>query len=136
MLWRSTAWGRTADTIKNIVDEGSLIEGLKRTVKEDYYEDNPITSYVYRSGKCDGKIEGYEKASAEYENKLLKQADEFLRQTKIFEDQKAAYEQLLDEYEQEIDQLNEKVDSTEAEKEYLQQLLLREYRLRKMIESN
>lgn len=38
----------TIDTIENIVDEGSVKDGIKRTVKEDYCEDNPITSTIYK----------------------------------------------------------------------------------------
>lgn len=133
MLWRSTGIGRIIDTTKNIVDERSLVEGVKRTVKEDYCEDNPLTSAIYKSGKYDGKIEGYEEASDEYEKKLLKQADEFLEQTHIFESESNAYEGLLDEYEKEICKLSEKINRTEAENEYLQQLLLRERKLRKMV---
>lgn len=33
MLWRSIGPGRTIDTIKNIIEEGSVVEGIKRTVK-------------------------------------------------------------------------------------------------------
>ena len=132
MLWRSTGLGRTIDTVKNMVEEGSVIEGIKRTAKEDLCEDNPITSRVYQAGRYDGKVEGYEEASDEYEEKLLKQADEFLRQKKIYESERAAYEELLDEYEVEIDALSEKVNRTEAENEYLQQLLLRDRKLRRM----
>ena len=29
-LWRSTGIGRTIDTVKNIVDEGSISGGVKR----------------------------------------------------------------------------------------------------------
>ncbi|MCR5667427.1 MAG: hypothetical protein K6G05_00045 [Lachnospiraceae bacterium] len=133
MLWRSTQLGRTVDTVKNIVDEGSIVDGIKRTVKEDFCEDNPITSRVYQSGRYDGKIEGYEEASDEYEEKLLKQADEFLKQKQIFESERDSYEELLDAYEEEIDALSEKVNRTEAENEYLQQLLIRERKLRKMV---
>lgn len=69
MLWRSTRIGRTIDTIKNIADEGSLVEGVKRTIKEDYCEDNPLINA--KSDKYDGKIEGDEETSCEYEKKLL-----------------------------------------------------------------
>lgn len=41
MIWRSTGIGRAIDTIRNVVDERSLVDGVKRTVKEDYCEDNP-----------------------------------------------------------------------------------------------
>lgn len=132
MLWRGTGIGRTIDTIKNIAGEGSLVEGVKRTVKEDFCEDNPLTRVIYKSGKYDGKIEGYDEASDEYEKKLLALADDFLKQSRIFESEKDAYEQLLDEYEKEIDELSEKVNRTEAENEYLQKLLLRDRKLRKM----
>lgn len=132
MLWRSTGIGRTIDTIKNIVDEGNLVGGVKRTIKEDFCEDNPLTSAIYKSGKYDGKVEGYEEASDEYERKLLAQADKFLKQTRIFENERDCYEQLLDEYEKEIDELSKKVNRTKVENEYLQQLLTRERKLRKM----
>lgn len=132
MLWRSIGPGRTIDTIKNIIEEGSVVEGIKRTVKEDIYEDNPITSRIYQSGRYEGKVEGYVEASKEYESKLLAQADEFLKQKEIFEDQRDAYEKLLDDYEAEIEVLIKKLDRTEAENEYLNELLIREYELRKI----
>lgn len=129
-IWRTTGIGRTVDTVKNIIDEGSLIDGVKRTVKEYYCEDNPITSTFYNIGKYDGKKEGYARASDQYEEKLLKQADAFLNQTQIFENERDAYEQLLNAYENEIDNLSKKVNKTEMENEYLQQLLLRERKLK------
>ncbi|WP_407311736.1 hypothetical protein [Desulfosporosinus sp. SB140] len=128
----STGLGRTIDTIKNITDEGSIVDGIKRTTKEDWCEDNPITSKVYQAGRYDGKVEGYEEASDKYESKLLKQADEFLIQKQIFESERGAYEELLDEYDAEIDALNVKLDKSEADKEYLHQLLLREREFRKL----
>ncbi|HBG11064.1 MAG TPA: hypothetical protein DDX68_02530 [Clostridium sp.] len=131
-LWRSNVIGRTIDTLKNIVEEENLIEGVKRTVKEDFCEDNPLTSIIYRSGHLDGKKEGYYEASYEYEKKLLKQADRFLQQTRIYENERAAYETLLDEYEKEITMLTEKVNRTEEENAYLQELLLRDRKLRRM----
>lgn len=121
------------DMIKNMVDEGSIKEGLKRTIKENYTEDNPLTSAIYKSGKYDGKTEGYAEASEEYEKKLLDQADEFLSQTKIYEEEREKYEMLLDDYEVEIEALFEKTNKTELENEYLKQLLLRERKLRKMV---
>lgn len=118
------------DIIKNMKDEGSVIEGYKRTLKENYYEDNPISSRIYNAGRFEGKKEGYVDASQEYEKKLLSQADEYINQTKVFEKEKDAYEALLDEYEKEINFLELKVDKTEEEIAYLQELLLRERKLR------
>ena len=132
MLWRNTGLGMAIDTIKNIVEEDGVMEGVKRTAKDYVCEDNPITSSVYRSGKYDGKLEGYEEASGEYKEKLLKQADEFLKQKNIYESKRDAYEALLDAYEAEIDTLLERVNRTEAENEYLQQLIIRDRKLRKM----
>lgn len=128
-MWRSTSIGRIIDTVTNIVDEGSITEGLKRTYKEDICEDNPLTAQIYNMGRCDGKHDGYTEASQQYETKLLKQADEFLKQTKIFEDQRDAYNQLLNEYDVEIENLRNKVYSTEKENEYLSQLLKRKEQL-------
>lgn len=132
-IWRSTSVGRIIDTVKNIVEEGSVGEGIKRTAKEDMCEDNPLTAPVYTIGKYDGKIEGYTEASQEYETKLLKQAEEFLKQGKVFQEQRDAYEQLLDAYEAKIEELENKVTRTEQENDYLMQLLLRKRQLMKVI---
>lgn len=131
-IWRSTLMGRTIDTVKNMVDEGSIVEGYKRTIKENFTEDNPIGKAIYDSGKHDGKKEGYQQASDEYEKKLLKQADEFIEQKKIYESERDAYENLLDEYEKAIEELENKVNRTETENALLQELLSRERRLRKL----
>ena len=131
-LWRSTVTGRIIDTVRNIAEKGDLVDGVKKTIKEDWTEDNPLGSAIYNSGKYDGKIEGYAEASDEYEAKLLDQADKFLQQQKIFESERDEYEALLDAYEQETDALTEKVNRTEAENAYLQKLLLRDRKLRKM----
>lgn len=132
-LRRSIGGDEIIDTIKNIIDEASIVDGIKRTLKEDLCEDNPITSMIYRVGHHDGKKEGYSKASYEYEKKLLEQADIFLEQKKIFENERVAYEALLDEYEKEIDILTEKANRTEEENIYLQELLIRDRKLRKMV---
>lgn len=120
------------DTVRNIKDEGDIVDGIKRTVKEDLTEDNPLGKYIYETGKYDGAKEGYANASAEYEKKLLQQANEFLSQKKDFERERNQYEALLDEYEKGINALTEKSNKTQQECEYLQQLLLMERRLRKL----
>lgn len=54
-LWRATGIGHRIDTVKNIVEEGSIVEGVKKTIKEDFCEDNPVTAHIYNVGKFDGK---------------------------------------------------------------------------------
>ena len=132
MLWRGTKVGRTVDTVRNIIDEGSVVDGVKRTFKEDFCEDNPLTSWIYSEGKYEGKKEGYVEASSVYKTKLLKQADKFLAQTKIFEKEREKYEELLDEYEKEIELLMTKENKSESEAKYLQELLLKERELKKI----
>ena len=131
-MWRSTGVGRTIDTVRNIVEEGSVSGGLKRTFKEDITEDSLIGKAIYNSGKYDGKKEGYVEASAEYEKKLLAQADEFLKQTKDFVRERDEYEALLDAYEREIDELENKINRTQVENVLLQQLLLKERSLKQL----
>ena len=110
-----------------------IMRGIWRsTIKENFTEDNPIGKAIYDSGKHDGKKEGYQQASDEYEKKLLKQADEFIEQKKIYESERDAYENLLDEYEKAIEELENKVNRTETENALLQELLSRERRLRKL----
>lgn len=125
-------WTMYVDTVKNMRDEGSVVKGYKKTIKETYCEDMPITSHIYKAGKNDGKVAGYNEASQKYEEKLLKQADEFINQKKVFETERGAYEKLLDAYEKEINTLEQKVDKTEAENAYLQALLIRDRKLRRI----
>lgn len=91
-----------------------------------------LTERDFNEGKYIGKKEGYVEASNEYEKKLLKQANEFLKQKEIATTQKVKYDKLLDEYEKYIDELESKVNLSEKEKEYLNQLLLTERKLRKL----
>ena len=111
---------------------GCVIDGIKEYCRRDRQEDNPVTSLLYREGKLDGKKEGYVAASNEYEKKLLTQADEFLKQKDLFSQQRDEYEKLLSEYEAEIERLEQKQARTEAENKYLQDLLMRERRLRRL----
>lgn len=131
-FWRMFGPGMTIDMIKNSLEEGNPVEGIKRTVRETVCEDNPITSRIYKAGQYDGKIEGYIDASAEYENKLLEQADLFLQQKRVFESERDEYERLLDAYEAEIERLSKKLDRSEKENERLQQLLLKERELKSL----
>ena len=85
-----------------------------------------------KDGLFQGKKDGYEEASCEYEKKLLAQADSFLRQSTIFEGQKAEYEALLMEYEVYIDRLESRTDLTVDEKNYMSELIATERKLKKM----
>ena len=120
------------DTVRNIKDEGDIVDGIKRTVKEDLTEDNPLGKSNYATGKNDGAKEGYATASAEYEEKLLQQANEFLSQKRDFERERNHYETMWEEYEKEINSLTEKCNTSLQDCEFLQQLLLMERRLRKL----
>lgn len=131
-LWRGTPIGRSIDTVKNIVEEGDFLKGVKKTVKEDVCEDNPVTALVYNAGKFEGTKQGYAKASEEYETKLLEQADLFLKQVKDFQKEKDSYEGLLKEYETAITELEAIAERTEHENQLLQSLLIKERKLKKL----
>lgn len=64
-------------------------------------------------GRLEGMKDGYARASAEYEQKLKKQAEEFLNQKKDAQRECDAYENLLEEYETYIKELEERLASTE-----------------------
>ena len=124
--------GHLISTIKNVVDEGNIVDGVKKTYKQYVQEDIPGISHIYQSGKKDGKVEGYAEASDEYEKKLISQAELFLKQKQIFEQERDEYESLLDEYEKEIDRL-EKVEKLSSDDTlYLQKLLSYDRKLRKL----
>lgn len=131
-LWKKTVIGSTVETVKNIYNEGSVIKGYKKTIKDEFCEDNPFTAPIYKEGKLEGKKEGYAEASDVYNKKLLELADEFLKQEKIFSNKVKEYETLMDGYEAEIEKLEKKADRTEEENAYLRELLSRERKLKNM----
>ncbi|MBI5996115.1 hypothetical protein [Clostridium perfringens] len=117
--------------VENVVTFG-VVDGLKEEFKETYLEDMPGISHVYNAGKYDGKKEGYEKASNEYEKKLIKQADEFLKQEKVFEIDRARYEQLIDDYEIYIEEMMKKSNMSNEEKDYMNQIMVIERKLKQL----
>ena len=131
-LRRTNSIVRIIDTTKNIIEEGSIKNGLKRTVREDL-EDTPIVSNIYNMGKYEGKKQGYVDASKEYEEKLLSQAEHFINQKELLINEVSNYEKLLDEYEVEIERLEGKLNKTESENQYLSKLLNNERKLKQII---
>ncbi|MDK0537459.1 hypothetical protein QTH16_05130 [Clostridium perfringens] len=117
--------------VENVVTFG-VVDGLKEEFKETYLEDMPGISHVYNAGKYDGKKEGYEKASNEYEKKLIKQADEFLKQENVFEIDRARYEQLIDDYEIYIEEMMKKSNMSNEEKDYMNQIMVIERKLKQL----
>lgn len=117
--------------VENVVTFG-VVDGLKEEFKETYLDDMPGISHVYNAGKYDGKKEGYEKASNEYEKKLIKQADEFLKQEKVFEIDRARYEQLIDDYEIYIEEMMKKSNMSNEEKDYMNQIMVIERKLKQL----
>lgn len=104
-------------TMDKIAEHG-VVDGIREKIKEDYLEDMPGVSHIYKMGKDsgvdEGKKIGYKKASFEYEKKLLKQAEEFLKQKEEMINSSIDKDKLLDEYEQyilkkeiEIEKLNQ-----------------------------
>ena len=61
----------TIDLVKNMLDTNSVVEGYKKSIKQEFTEDNPLTSSVYKYGKYYGKKEGYAEASAEYDCRIM-----------------------------------------------------------------
>jgi hypothetical protein len=122
------------DMTKNMTDEG-IVEGTKKSLKQEFCEDNPVTALIYKVGKSDGKVEGYAEASDVYEKKLFEQADLFLQEKKDFEKERGEYEALLDAYDKKINELQNNAEKTQTEKDLLQQLLLKERELKNMCES-
>lgn len=122
------------DAFKNMIDEGSFVEGIKKSFKQEYCEDNPLTTPIYKAGKYDGKIDGYSEASDEYEKKLLDQADKFTKEKNTFQSERDEYERLLDEYEKIIKKLQEKANKSEKDIKFLNALLIKERELKKLRE--
>lgn len=122
----------TRDMIDKVQTYG-FIEGIKEKLREDFLEDTPGISHIYNAGRYDGKIDGYVKASREYEQKLLDQAADFLNQKEVFEDQKQQYEHLLQAYEAYIDEMSAKEHLTNEEQNVLNQIMITERALSKLV---
>lgn len=91
-----------------------------------------LTDKVFEKGRSLGKKEGYEQCSFEYEKKLLKQAEEFLKQIKVFESDKVRYEKLIDDYDRYIDEMMQKSNMSNQEKDYMNQIMVMERKLKKL----
>ena len=91
-----------------------------------------LTDKVFEKGRISGKKEGYEQCSFEYEKKLLKQAEEFLKQIKVLESDKVRREKLIDDYDRYIDEMMQKNNVSEQEKDYMNQIMIMERRLKKL----
>lgn len=120
------------DLVVNMVNEGGVVKGVKKSIKQEFCEDNPLTTAIYKAGKSDGKVEGYAEASDEYEDKLIKQGDLFLQEKKDLMKERDEFIELLDEYDKKIQELQEKNDKSEAEIRLLQMLLLKERELKRL----
>lgn len=64
----------------DLMQKHPMLTGVYGSILLDKVLDHATKPYIY-----EGKKQGYEEASAEYEKKLLKQAEEFLKQKKIFQ---------------------------------------------------
>lgn len=117
--------GWIAEAVSNINDEGDIVDGIKRTVKEDITEDNLIAA-IYNAGKNkgyrEGQQDGYIRCSEQYEEKLRKQADSFFEIENKWKAEKAEYDALLDECERTIAELEAQVAATNSD-EYKQRLI-------------
>lgn len=118
----------TYRAIKNMKDHG-VVEGIKQQYKEDL-QDNPVTNHIYSQGKHDGKKEGFNEASYEFEKKLIDQARRFTAQTKIFEDQRSDYEELLNDYERYIAEMEAKSSLSPEQQQYIKQIVAMEQQLK------
>jgi len=96
---------------------------MKEKFREDFQEDNPITSKFYNDGVFDGKKEGYVEASNEYQKKLISQGEYFLKQANIAEEHLRTLSELLEDYEEIIEKLSRKLEKTEQEKRDLLDLM-------------
>jgi hypothetical protein len=126
----------TKDLISKIQDNG-FIDGVKQKMKEDFIEDMPIIGNIYdyakAEGKYIGKYEGYVKASNDYENKFIKQANEFLNQIKDIKNQRDEYEQLLNDYDKYIDEMMHKDNLSKEEKADMNEMIITERKLRGLV---
>lgn len=116
---------------KQISDNG-VKDGIKEIIKQDI-EDTPVVSQIYNAGKYEGKKEGYNKASYEYEEKLLKQAELFLKEKDKFSKERESYEKLIDDYESYIESMTYKEDLSEEEQKYLNKIIIMERKLTKVV---
>lgn len=91
-----------------------------------------LTKHAFNEGKHIGKKEGYVEASYEYEKKLLQQANKFLEQREAFNKENEEYRLLLNEYENYIEKLENREYLSIQEKDYLNQLLLAERKLKRL----
>ena len=118
--------------IKKFVKGDSLGDAIIHEGKEIICEDTPGLNLIYDVGKFDGKQEGYQEASIEYEKKFVELTNMFLKQKMVHQRQVEEYNKLLDEYEEVITRLENKVEKTEIDNKNLMALLATERKLRRL----
>lgn len=126
---RSSPALHAAETVKNMVDEKSVIKGVKKTLHEDICEDSVIGAAIYNSGHKAGYRKGYEEASRVYETKLHRQAQAFFDKTEVVKVQLKQYQELLKEYEKYIEELETENQRTKEENALLKKMLADKRRL-------
>lgn len=113
------------------VMEKGIEEGVKENLQEYIYEDNPLTSAVYNSGKNKGHTEGmkdgYDRASKEYEKKLLAQADAFLKESGNIRVKCEEYKSMMIEYESYIADCEKIIEDLPEAKRRLLELMKEKY---------
>ena len=84
------------DMRRKIWDEGTnFVHALKEMSEGDYSRTHFLGGLGYDNGHYDGKKEGYDIASKEYEEKLRRDAEYFLTQKNAYINQRDKYEDLV-----------------------------------------
>jgi uncharacterized protein (DUF697 family) len=96
----------------NTATAAGVTEAIGWIAVNNFYESWINNSYYQ------GRKDGYDEASGEYEIKLRKQADEFLNQAKDIKRDIDEYEKLLDKYEAYIEKLESKHAATQVVSEF------------------
>ena len=102
--------------LQRLKDEVSQWDDIVSTKPSGEYKRSVNPFERWGQERLEGVRKGYEMASAEYEEKLRRQADEFLKQIRNYRKEIDAYEQLLDEYERYIYKLEAKQNNKNAQK--------------------
>lgn len=118
-----------ADTVRNMMQENSIKEGLRKTLHEDICEDSFVGAGIYNTGVKDGYRMGYKEASEIYETKLRRQSEAFFEKAEIAKNQINKYRKLLLEYEKYIEILEGESNRTKRENILLQKMIADKNRL-------
>ncbi len=103
-------------------------DGIANFTKETICDDAPGAADLYHAGQSEGKRDGFADAAELFGKEIRKLGGQLVALKKEYNElsrqQKDAYEKVIKAYDEELQRVTNKCDKSEAENQYLKELLI------------